>query len=98
VADGSRWLPKGIPGVLAALPFAIWFYLAIEELPLAAEEAHAPERDMPRGLLLGLATLVVGAALWYALGLFYFAVYARHRLVLSPEESFAVRFDPGQST
>jgi ethanolamine permease len=58
---GSPWLPFGAQGVLAALPFAIWFYLGIEELPLAAEEAHAPERDLPRGLLLGLATLVVCA-------------------------------------
>jgi ethanolamine permease len=55
----SAWLPFGAPGVLAALPFAIWFYLGIEELPLAAEEAHAPERDLPKGLLLGFATLVV---------------------------------------
>jgi ethanolamine permease len=58
---GSAWLPFGWQGVVAALPFAIWFYLGIEELPLAAEEAHAPERDLPRGLLLGLATLVVCA-------------------------------------
>jgi ethanolamine permease len=55
----SAWLPFGAPGVLAALPFAIWFYLGIEQLPLAAEEAHAPERDLPKGLLLGLATLIV---------------------------------------
>jgi ethanolamine permease len=55
------WLPKGVPGIFAALPFAIWFYLAIEELPLAAEEAHDPHRDLPRGILLGLATLVVTA-------------------------------------
>ena len=55
----SPWLPFGAQGVLAALPFAIWFYLGIEELPLAAEEAHAPERDLPKGLLLGFATLVV---------------------------------------
>ncbi len=54
----SRLLPKGWMGIGAALPFAIWFYLAIEELPLAAEEAHDPKRDMPRGLLLGLMTLV----------------------------------------
>ena len=60
---GNRFLPFGWGGVLAALPFAIWFYLAIEELPLAAEEAHAPERDLPRGILLGLATLVVCAFL-----------------------------------
>jgi ethanolamine permease len=60
---GSRWLPHGWPGVLAALPFAIWFYLAIEELPLAAEESHDPRYDMPRGILLGLLTLVVCAFL-----------------------------------
>lgn len=57
----SAWLPRGIGGVLGALPFAIWFYLAIEELPLAAEEAHDPVRDMPKGILLGLLTLVVFA-------------------------------------
>ena len=50
-------------GVLGALPFAIWFYLAIEQLPLAAEEAHDPQRDMPRGILLGLLTLVACAFL-----------------------------------
>jgi ethanolamine permease len=60
---GSRFLPFGWAGVLGALPFAIWFYLAIEELPLAAEESHAPSRDMPRGILLGLLTLVVCAFL-----------------------------------
>jgi len=62
-SGGSRFLPFGWGGVLAALPFAIWFYLAIEELPLAAEEAQAPERDLPRGILFGLATLVVCAFL-----------------------------------
>ncbi|HXS18142.1 MAG TPA: amino acid permease, partial [Polyangiaceae bacterium] len=59
----SPWLPKGWAGVFAALPFAMWFYLAIEELPLAAEEAHDPVRDMPRGILLGFATLVACAFL-----------------------------------
>ncbi len=62
-ADGTRWLPKGYIGILSALPFAIWFFLAIEQLPLAAEEAEAPGRDLPRGLLLGLLTLVVAAFL-----------------------------------
>lgn len=59
----SVWLPKGPEGILAALPFAIWFYLAIEELPLAAEESYDPKRDMPRGLLLGIATLTLAAFL-----------------------------------
>ena len=54
----APWLPHGASGVFAALPFAVWFYLAIEQLPLAAEEAHTPERDLPRGIVLGLATLV----------------------------------------
>jgi ethanolamine permease len=63
-ADGhGAFLPYGWKGVLAALPFAIWFYLAIEELPLAAEEAHTPQRDLPVGLLAGLLTLVVCAFL-----------------------------------
>jgi ethanolamine permease len=48
-----------VTGIVAALPFAIWFYLAIEELPLAAEESMDPKRDVPKATLLGLLTLVV---------------------------------------
>ena len=49
---------KGIKGSLAALPFALWLYLGIEQLPLAAEESHDPRRDMPKGILYGLLTLI----------------------------------------
>jgi ethanolamine permease len=59
----GAWLPFGTSGILLALPFAIWFYLAIEQLPLAAEEAHQPARDLPKGILLGIATLVACAFL-----------------------------------
>lgn len=59
----SVWFPKGLSGISASLPFAIWFYLAIEQLPLAAEESHDPKRDMPRGLLWGIATLIVASIL-----------------------------------
>ncbi|MFT4605794.1 MAG: ethanolamine permease [Rhodothermales bacterium] len=59
----SQWLPHGWAGVTAALPFAIWFYLAIEQLPLAAEEAHDPKRDMPRALLWGILTLIIASLL-----------------------------------
>jgi ethanolamine permease len=55
----SSFLPFGISGIFKALPFAIWFYLAIEELPLAAEESMDPKRDIPKGTLFGLLTLVV---------------------------------------
>ena len=57
--DGGSWLPKGWLGALAALPFALWLYLGIEQLPLASEESHDPARDMPRGILSGLATLIL---------------------------------------
>ena len=42
------------------LPFALWLYLGIEQLPLAAEESHDPKQDMPRGILYGLLTLIAG--------------------------------------
>jgi ethanolamine permease len=56
---GGPFLPLGIGSIFASLPFAIWFLLAIEQLPLAAEESHDPKRDMPKGLLWGLLTLIV---------------------------------------
>ena len=59
----SAWFPKGYGGITAALPFAIWFYLAIEQLPLAAEESHDPKRDMPKGLLYGILTLIIASVL-----------------------------------
>src|SRR3989337_2117562 len=36
------FLPFGGYGVLAALPFAVWLYLAIEQIPLAAEASADP--------------------------------------------------------
>jgi ethanolamine permease len=58
---GGPFLPFGLSGAFAAMPFAVWLYLAIEELPLAAEESHDPKRDMPRALILGILTLIVSA-------------------------------------
>jgi ethanolamine permease len=55
------FLPFGINGALAALPFAVWLFLAIEQLPLAAEESIDPKRDMPKGIILGMFTLIVSA-------------------------------------
>ena len=56
-------LPFGIKGAFAALPFAVWLFLAIEQLPLAAEESMDPSRDMPRGIIAGLLTLFASAGL-----------------------------------
>jgi ethanolamine permease len=46
-------------GVFAAIPYAIWFYLGIEEVPLAAEETRKVKTDIPLSLILGIFTLVV---------------------------------------
>jgi ethanolamine permease len=57
--DGhGPFLPFKGYGILAALPFAVWLFLAIEELPLAAEESADPRRDMPKGIMLGMFTLI----------------------------------------
>ncbi len=63
--DLARWATPYFPAGagkmragLVELPFALWLYLGIEQLPLAAEESHTPERDLPLGILWGLVTLV----------------------------------------
>jgi ethanolamine permease len=60
---GGSWFPFGWKGVLATLPFAVWLFLAIEQLPLAAEESADPKKDMPKGLVAGMLTLMVSALL-----------------------------------
>lgn len=60
---GGEWFPFGWKGVLATLPFAVWLFLAIEQLPLAAEESADPKKDMPKGLIAGMLTLMISALL-----------------------------------
>ena len=60
---GGSFLPMGWSGAFAALPFAVWLFLAIEQLPLAAEESVDPKKDMPKGLTYGMITLVISAFL-----------------------------------
>ena len=63
-AEGqTSFLPFGAVGILFALPFAIWFFLGIEELPLAAEEATHPARDIPKAGVWGVITLAFFALL-----------------------------------
>ncbi|GGH20202.1 ethanolamine permease [Mucilaginibacter phyllosphaerae] len=51
-------MPFGWGGVFAALPFAVWFYLAIEGVAMVAEEVKEPKKNIPRGYISALATLV----------------------------------------
>ncbi len=62
-AGNSDFLPFGWWQVVLAMPFAMWLYLGIEELPLAAEESHMPARDIPRAGIWGLITLIVSGGL-----------------------------------
>jgi ethanolamine permease len=51
-------LPHGYSGIFMALPFAIWFFLAIEGIANIAEEAKNPQRDLAVGFKCAMATLV----------------------------------------
>ena len=60
---GGAWA-----GIFAAIPFAIWFFLAIEGVAMAAEETKNPSRSMPIAYIGGILTLVA-----LALGVMVFA-------------------------
>eukprot|EP00644_Phytophthora_capsici_P017155 jgi/Phyca11/122709/e_gw1.48.251.1 len=53
--------PNGWDGAVEGYSFALWFYLGIEELPLAVEVTVDPGRNMPIGLVSSILTLVVMA-------------------------------------
>lgn len=57
-----------VSGMFAAIPFAIWFFLAIEGVAMAAEEAKDPKRSIPIAYTTGILTLVV-----LAMGVMIFA-------------------------
>lgn len=61
-AMSSALLPMGFTGVLAALVYGIWFFLAVEGVPLAAEETSDPKKDMPKGIIVAMLLLLVFAA------------------------------------
>lgn len=58
--------PHGWQGVFAAIPFAIWFFLAIEGVANVAEEAINPRRTILLGFGSAIATLVVLCILTFA--------------------------------
>jgi len=56
---GGDTFRGGFKGIFAAIPYAIWFYLAVEGGAMAAEECKNPKKDIPKGFILGIITLVI---------------------------------------
>ena len=52
-------MPKGFEGAFAAIPFAIWFFLAIEGVANVAEETTNPQRNILIGFGSAILTLTV---------------------------------------
>lgn len=67
-AGNNEFTMAAVPGIVAAIPFAIWFFLAIEGVAMAAEEAQDPKRTIPRAYIGGILTLVA-----LAIGVMVFA-------------------------
>lgn len=63
VSGSTTFLPFGLYGVWAALPFAMWLFLAVEGVPLAAEEAKDPAKDVPKGIIGAMVFLLFSALL-----------------------------------
>jgi len=63
VVGATEFLPFGWYGVWAALPFAMWLFLAVEGVPLAAEEAKNPAKDVPKGIIGAMLFLLFTAVL-----------------------------------
>ena len=56
-------LPHGWGGIFAAIPFAIWFFLAIEGVANVAEETINPQRDILFGFGAAIISLIALAVL-----------------------------------
>ncbi|HWI46662.1 MAG TPA: amino acid permease, partial [Rummeliibacillus sp.] len=58
-ANSTALIPGGIAGIWSALPYAMWLFLAIEMLPMLSEECKDVKRDMPKGIISGMITLLI---------------------------------------
>jgi ethanolamine permease len=61
---GDAFLPHGLVGIWAALPFATAFFLAVEGLAMAAEEVKDPQHTLPKAMV---ASVLVPLALALAI-------------------------------
>ena len=79
---GGEVFKGGLSGIFSAIPFAIWFYLAVEGGAMSAEECENPKKDIPKGFILGIVTLVI-----LALGTFFVTAGTSDASILSATDS-----------
>lgn len=77
-AGQNHFSPATLHGMFIAVPFAIWFFLAIEGVAMAAEEAKRPSHSIPIAYIAGIATLLT-----LALGVMIFAGAVGYWRILS---------------
>ncbi|PWJ54281.1 ethanolamine permease [Dyadobacter jejuensis] len=95
-------MPFGWQGIFAALPFAIWFYLAIEGVAMVAEEVENPKRTISLGYIYGILTLVIlalavmivtgGVAHWSTLSTIDYPLPAALSIVLGEDSGLTHLF------
>lgn len=57
--------PHGSAGIMAAIPFAIWFFLGMEGLANVAEETINPQKNITKGFAYSMITLGILATLTF---------------------------------
>lgn len=57
-AGEDHFSSLALAGIFASIPFAIWFFLAIEGAAMAAEEAKDPAKTIPKAYIAGILTLL----------------------------------------
>jgi ethanolamine permease len=66
--QGGGLFTHGVVGIFAALPYALWLFLAVEQAALAAEEAADPGKSIPKALAIAVVTLLLAGLSVLAFG------------------------------
>lgn len=61
LTPGGGRLHVEAAGIFASIPYAIWLFISVEQSAAASEEVSDPARDMPRGIVAAVLTLLVSA-------------------------------------
>jgi ethanolamine permease len=95
-------MPFGWSGVFAALPYAVWLYLAIEGVAMVVEEVKEPKKNIPKGYISAILTLVFlaltvmiltgGITNWHKLDSLAYPLPASIGIVLGNDNGFTKLF------